>query len=137
MTRTTRCGELTKECGVVYLLVFAIAVPETARKVVGNGSIPPTAWWSRSVLNEFAQRRAARLNVVSADQRPAEGGPHHKLRFPNPLKTLLIIGEKDCAVILLYNAFIYASWYTVTANLANLLVDIYGLNTLQIGLCYV
>ncbi|OBT96583.1 hypothetical protein VE01_05341 [Pseudogymnoascus verrucosus] len=32
---------------------------------------------------------------------------------------------------------IYASWYTVTADLANLLGKIYHLKTVQIGLCYV
>ncbi|KAK5997669.1 MFS-type transporter clz19 [Cladobotryum mycophilum] len=119
--------------GGVYIIVFAIAVPETARKVVGNGSIPPSAWWSRSVLNEFARRRAASDGVTSTQQLPKPA----KLRFPNPLKALMIIVEKDCSVILLYNAIIYTSWYTVTANLANLLSEIYHLDTLQIGLCYI
>lgn len=59
-----------------------------------------------------------------------------KLRLPNPFKTLLIISEKDCAVTLFYNAIIYTSWYTVTANLSNLLSEIYHVDTLQIGLCY-
>ncbi|KAF5122526.1 Itaconate transport protein [Metarhizium anisopliae] len=121
-------------CGGVYLVVFAVAVPETARKVVGNGSIPPTAWWSRSLLNEFARRRAARATGGAA---PSKQQPRRSFRFPNPLKALLIIGEKDCAVILLYNAIIYASWYTVTANLSNLLSELYHINTLQIGLCYI
>lgn len=63
--------------------------------------------------------------------------PKTSLRVPNPLKALRIIGEKDCSVILLYNAIIYASWYTVTANLSNLLSGVYHLDVLQIGLCYV
>jgi hypothetical protein len=63
-------------------------------------------------------------------------GESRKFRFPNPLKALLILGEKDCAVILFYNAIIYAAWYTVTANLSNLLSTQYGLDALQIGLCY-
>ncbi|KAG8425868.1 hypothetical protein J3459_008659 [Metarhizium acridum] len=121
-------------CGGVYLVVFAIAVPETARQVVGNGSIPPTAWWSRSLLNEFARRRAARAGGGAA---PPKRQPRRSFRFPNPLKALLIVGEKDCAVILLYNAIIYASWYTVTANLSNLLSELYHVDTLQIGLCYI
>ncbi|RFU79725.1 major facilitator superfamily domain, general substrate transporter [Trichoderma arundinaceum] len=122
-------------CGSIYLIIFAITFPETARKVVGNGSIPPTAWWSRSLLNEFARRKAAaekgNNTAASAPPKPCE------LRFPNPLKTLFIIGEKDCAVTLFYNAIIYTSWYTITANLSNLLSEIYRLDTLQIGLCYI
>lgn len=114
--------------------MFVIAVPETARRVVGNGSIPPTAWYSRSLINEIARRKAAAHDTsgaITADQLP-----ERKLRFPNPLKALFILVEKDCAVILFYNAIIYASWYTVTANLATLLDNVYKLDTLQIGLCY-
>ncbi|KAH6606338.1 major facilitator superfamily domain [Trichoderma cornu-damae] len=124
-------------CGSLYLLLFAITVPETARKVVGNGSIPPAAWWSRSLLNEFARRKAAVTQGGSnATSLPSKPKPC-ELRFPNPLKTLLIVCEKDCAVTLFYNAIIYTSWYTVTANLSNLLSEIYHLDTLQIGLCYI
>ncbi|PNP55148.1 hypothetical protein THARTR1_04837 [Trichoderma harzianum] len=122
-------------CGSIYIIVFAITVPETARKVVGNGSIPPTAWWSRSLLNEISRRKAA-----AEQEGEGEISPRPKarvLRFPNPLKTLLIVGEKDCAVTLFYNAIIYSSWYTVTANLSNLLSENYHLNTLQLGLCYI
>ncbi|TFB05518.1 putative transporter AQR1 [Trichoderma ghanense] len=122
-------------CGSVYLIVFAITVPETARKVVGNGSIPPTAWWSRSLLSQVARRKAV---AKQPDDSAAPGEPKPcKLRLPNPFKTLLIISEKDCAVTLFYNAIIYTSWYTVTANLSNLLSEIYHVDTLQIGLCYI
>ncbi|KAL7913605.1 major facilitator superfamily domain-containing protein [Trichoderma velutinum] len=119
----------------IYIIIFAITVPETARKVVGNGSIPPTAWWSRSLLNEVARRKAA---AKQGDEGKISSRPKPcVLRFPNPLKTLLIIGEKDCAVTLFYNAIIYSSWYTVTANLSNLLSENYDLDTLQLGLCYI
>jgi hypothetical protein len=108
--------------------------------VVGNGSLPPTAWWSRSFLSELARRREARADPDLQEckrQETHELAQKRKLGWPNPLKTLLIIAEKDCAVILFYNAIIYASWYTVTASLATLLADIYGLDTIQVGLCYV
>ncbi|KAK8106860.1 MFS general substrate transporter [Apiospora kogelbergensis] len=121
--------------GGVYLAVYAVAVPETARKVVGNGSVAPRAWWNKSLLQKHARRKV--VGNGSEEMSLAAGLPKPRLRFPNPMKSLFIIIEKDCAVILLYNAIIYASWYTVTANLANLLKNVYNLDTLQIGLCYV
>ncbi|PTB52535.1 hypothetical protein M431DRAFT_556908 [Trichoderma harzianum CBS 226.95] len=121
-------------CGSIYLIVFAIAVPETARKVVGNGSIPPTAWWNRSLLSEVARRKA---RTKQGDEGISPSPKPRGLRFPNPLKTLLIIKEKDCAMMLFYNAIIYSSWYTVTANLSNLLSENYHLDTLHLGLCYI
>ncbi|KAL6822388.1 major facilitator superfamily domain-containing protein [Trichoderma camerunense] len=117
-----------------YIIVFAITVPETARKVVGNGSIPPTAWWNRSLLSEVARYKAGGRQGGEGISPPPKP---RVLRFPNPLKTLLIIKEKDCAMMLFYNAIIYSSWYTVTANLSNLLSENYHLDTLHLGLCYI
>ncbi|KAF3055404.1 Quinidine resistance protein 1 [Trichoderma lentiforme] len=121
-------------CGSIYIIVFAITVPETARKVVGNGSIPPTAWWNRSLLSEVARYKAGSRQGEDGISPPPKP---RVLRFPNPLKTLLIIKEKDCAMMLFYNAIIYSSWYTVTANLSNLLSENYHLDTLHLGLCYI
>ncbi|KAI4139639.1 MAG: hypothetical protein LQ340_007979, partial [Diploschistes diacapsis] len=46
--------------GGVYLIAFATFIPETGRKIVGNGSLPPTEWFNRSVLSELARRREAK-----------------------------------------------------------------------------
>ncbi|RMZ86350.1 hypothetical protein DV736_g6424, partial [Chaetothyriales sp. CBS 134916] len=106
-------------CGGVYLIVFAIFVPETVRNM---------KWQSYAAVREHSAEKA--LEMLSL-------GKPRKFRFPNPLKALLVIGEKDCAVILFYNAIIYTAWYTVTANLSNMLSTEYGLGALQIGLCYI
>ncbi|QKX52944.1 uncharacterized protein TRUGW13939_00015 [Talaromyces rugulosus] len=126
--------------GGVYIIVLGMAFPETARKVVGNGSLPPTAWWSRSLVGEWVRRRQEIANPSLRDERKSASrnlAQKRILRWPNPLKTLLIIVEKDVSVILFYNAIIYASWYTVTASLATQFTVVYGLDTLQVGLCYV
>ncbi|MDP0919389.1 hypothetical protein Q6272_30520, partial [Klebsiella pneumoniae] len=85
--------------GGVYLIVFAILVPETARNVVGNGSIPPQGLLGQSRLQKWQHRRSAGHGAAATLSRKPR-----KFRFPNPLKALLIIGEKDCAVILFFNA---------------------------------
>jgi MFS family permease len=59
-----------------------------------------------------------------------------KLRWPNPLKTVHIIMEKDMAVVLLYNALIYTAFYDIMASMPKLFQEIYHFNDLQIGLCY-
>lgn len=115
----------------LYLAIFALFVPETARKIVGNGSLPPTVWFNQSVLKYLARRREAKTwneAEVLASKRP--------LRWPNPFKTLRIIAEKDCGCIMLTTAIVYASWYTVTTTLASTIHTIYGLDIVQIGLCY-
>lgn len=125
----------------VYLSVFAIFVPETARKIVGNGSLPPRVWFNRSVLEYLARRREAKswtLEEVAAKHKEAEElAAKRQLCWPNPFTTLRIIAEKDCACIMFTIAIVYGSWYTVTTTLATSIRSIYGLNTLQAGLCYI
>lgn len=66
----------------------------------------------------------------------AELARSRKLRWPNPLKTIHIIMEKDMAVVLLYSALIYTAFYDIMASLPKLFQEIYHFNDLQIGLCY-
>lgn len=127
----------------LFLIPFTLTVPETARKVVGNGSIPPQGWnltaleWYR--LRKEERSRNALARTATAESRraaQAELAKGRKLRWPNPLKTIRIVMEKDMAVILLYNALLYTAFYDVTASIPTLFQEIYGFNDLQIGLCY-
>ena len=63
--------------------------------------------------------------------------PKKKRRFPNPLSSLPIIWDKENAIILLMNAFLFATFYDITATIPSIYAEIYGFNDLQIGLCYI
>ncbi|OIW32725.1 chloramphenicol resistance protein [Coniochaeta ligniaria NRRL 30616] len=110
-----------------WIIPYVLFVPETCRKVVGNGSIPPQRW-NRTVLEYVRLRRHP--PVVT------ETVPVRKLRFPNPLRALGVVFEKDLSIILFYNTMIYLCFILVTATLSTQFKAIYGLNDLQIGLCY-
>ena len=123
----------------VFLVPFLIAFPETGRNVVGNGSIPPQGW-NMSLLNYLHNRKVEQSDglsrTVSRQEKKAAQAKlasKRKLRWPNPLKTLRIMAEKDVAVILLYNALIYTAFYDVIAIIPSLFAEIYGFNDLQIG----
>ncbi|KAI1205823.1 MFS general substrate transporter [Annulohypoxylon truncatum] len=112
---------------VCWLIPYILAVPETGRKVVGNGSIPPQGW-NMTLLDYIRFRRQA-INRPSSHVR-------QKLRLPNPLNTLSVIGNKDMALVLGYNALLYVGFQIVTATLASQFADIYHYNEIQLGLCY-
>ncbi len=125
----------------VYLIVAAISFPETGRKVVGNGSVPPQGW-NMSLLNYVDAHRATKDKALSrtlsssSQARKAaqeELASKRNLRWPNPLKTILIILEKDVGVLLLYCGLVYTAMYTVMASLPSLFAEIYGFNELKIG----
>ena len=128
---------------VTYLIPLMITFPETGRNVVGNGSIPPQGW-NMSVLNYIQTRKiensdelsrtASRVEKKAAQARLAR---ERKLRWPNPLKTIHIVMEKDVAIILFFNSLVYTAFYDLTASLPSLFAEIYGFNDLQIGLSFI
>lgn len=110
-----------------WIIPYVLFVPETCRKVVGNGSVPPQRW-NRTVLEYINLRRHPAVVTETV--------PVRKLRFPNPLRALGVVFEKDLCIILFYNTMLYLCFILITATLSTQLRDIYGLNDLQIGLCY-
>ena len=80
--------------------------------------------------NETLSRTQSREDKKAAQ---AELASKRKLQWPNPLKTVHIILEKDAGMILLYNSLIYTAFYDIMATIPSLFADIYGFNDLQIG----
>ena len=126
-----------------FLVPYILTVPETSRNVVGNGSVPPQDWnmtlfeWLRFRKEEKSGNALSRTETAEARRlAQAELARGRKLRWPNPLKAIHIIMEKDVAFVLFYNALIYTAFYDIMASIPQLFQEIYGFNDLQIGLCY-
>ena len=124
----------------IYIVVFIITFPETGRNVVGNGSIPPPKW-NMSIVNYWQSRKAGSENdlqrTVSRESHRrarAELASRRKIRWPNPLKTLKIVTEKDAGTLLLYNSLVYTAFYCVISSIPSIFAEIYSFNDLQIGM---
>lgn len=121
-----------------WLSLFIVFFPETARTAVGNGSIAPKGW-NMSLLNYLVARKTKKEH--DADPSYTEStepvAPQKKRRFPNPLASLKIINDKENAIILLMNAFLFATFYDITATIPSIYAQTYSFNDLQIGLCYI
>ena len=90
-------------------------------------------------MNYLAVRKARDqqsqdLHRIQSDSTLA---PKPKMRFPNPLSSLHILWDKENAMILFYNGFLFAAFYDVTAVIPSQFAQIYNFNDLQIGLCYI
>lgn len=73
--------------------------------------------------------------TVSQDEKRLEGielAKMRKLRFPNPLRALLTIVEKD----VFFTALMVTAFQCMMIALPSIFKSIYGFNDLQIGLCY-
>ncbi|TLS26824.1 hypothetical protein PpBr36_04639 [Pyricularia pennisetigena] len=111
---------------ILWLVPFILAVPETCRKVVGNGSIPPQEW-NKTVI-DYIQARRHPMDPPKS--------PKRKFYFPNPFKTLDVVMEKDLGLLLLLNACIYVIFILILATMSPQLHHIYHLDEFRVGLCY-
>ena len=112
--------------GFCLLLLLAF-LPETARQIVGNGSIHP-AGINKCLLPGLREPNEAFMS-------PSEK-PQISLSLLNPLGCLRIVFHKDTALVLFANAVFYMNYSCMQASLSPLLMSIYGLNALQVGLTY-
>lgn len=123
----------------IYLILAGVTFTEAGRNVVGDGSIPPQGW-NMSLLNYMDTRKANENLALSrtpshqaARVAQSKLAAKRKLRWPNPLKTIHIILEKDAGLVLLFCGLLFTGMYPVMATVPSLLAKIYGFNDLQIG----
>ena len=137
--------------GGATLLMLVLALPETARNVVGNGSEQMTGWkrsgWS-ALMNWRKKRKYVDgcSDLEKADEVMGNHGSwinkdekvrkREKLRLANPWAAIQIIFWKDTALILWMAASPYAVWYCVQTSIPTIFKDQYGFNEFQVGLAY-
>ena len=121
---------LTIFSGTVFLIVL-IGLPETCRKIVGNGSIP-TRTWNMSLLSYIKLRRQRKAGIGAQQTSKSS----FKAR-PNPLKSIYIITQKECSAIIFYAGTLFGGLYMVLSSMPSQFGEKYKFNTLQIGLCYI
>ncbi|KAJ5823192.1 Major facilitator superfamily domain general substrate transporter [Penicillium robsamsonii] len=120
-----------------YLVFYVLGMPETARKIVGNGHAVPNEWWRRSVIQWWSKRQAQSDEEENTDAKGSQKSPHTKrLRFPNPLKCFVILLEWDALIIISYVGIVMFSNIALLTSTPNLFGPLYGFNELQIGLCF-
>ncbi|POS74004.1 MFS transporter [Diaporthe helianthi] len=117
----------------LWLVPYILVVPETCRTVVGNGSTTPPAGWNMTMVDLFRSRKSHMSGEKSSGD---HASANKRMQWPNPLRTLVIWTHKDMSMLLLFNAMVFTAIFMALTILSTSFVDIYGLNQLQIGLCY-
>ena len=126
---------LTIMSGVLFVLIL-LFLPETCRKVVGDGSIPPPKL-NQSLTGIIRERSRAKAGIlVDAAQQEAVH-KNYKLGFPNPVSTLKIATDKEAALILFCGGLIVSLLYAATTGIPSQFGKIYGFDELQLGLVYI
>ncbi|KAI9888889.1 MAG: hypothetical protein M1814_006178 [Vezdaea aestivalis] len=114
------------------LLLMIFLLPETARNIVGDGSISPPKFLRLPVpFSSFSHWKE------NYDSEEGEILGDHEWRFPNPFKSVSILLRKDNLVIIIACGLLYVVYTCVNTSLSVLCVDIYNLTQWQAGLIYI
>lgn len=119
----------------VVLVPMAFVFPETCRKIVDDGSVPPPKW-TRCYMNRRKEQKLVQDGVPIRYDRRDELARTRKLRFPNPLETFRILLTREAGFVLLYIGLVGAAYYATVALIPSQFGTIYGFNEIQIALCY-
>jgi len=114
-----------------FLVAYIITVRETARQIVGNGSIVPAEWWRLSLFQYLSPTRHRRTETQDTSQ-----PQRSKLSYINPLKSFVVFADKAGLINLCQIGIAYLSCIAVMTNTANMFGDLYNLDSLKIGLCF-
>jgi predicted MFS family arabinose efflux permease len=122
--------------GGVYLTIMLLLFPETCRKVVGNGSIPPPRW-SRSLLNYRDERQRKRAGEIIDFSARDELAAQRSLKIPNPIMaTLVMVAELETGLLLIFMGLLFAGVYAIFVGIPSQFSEIYGFNNLELGLVF-
>ena len=119
--------------GGIFLLIIILFLTETARSVVGNGSIAATGM-NKPLLPFLSPR-------TTMDKEPSRKSSQGLVRkilviAPNPPKAVRILFEKESSLVVLVSGMFYMVYYIVQASLPGLLLSNYGFSTTKIGISY-
>lgn len=129
--------------GVITFLAIAFFFPETARNIVGNGSITPSGWrrtwWS--LLKEWV----VKIRHLSSDKQVEDDKPRsteiiEKRKWDwkamNPFACLRILFYRDTALTVWMTASFYAIYFVIQTSIPNIYQDIYGFSQIETGLAF-
>ncbi|KAI6378421.1 hypothetical protein MCOR25_002288 [Pyricularia grisea] len=117
----------------IYLAIVLLLLPETQRKIVGNGSMP-TRGLHRSLFDAL-NRHSRQEEMAGIERRPAPVAKE-KLRFPNPFKSLTMLFSKGNFSVIMAGSITYTVKMTLQSSFAAQCIDVYDLDYLQAGLIY-
>ncbi|KAK2002997.1 major facilitator superfamily transporter [Colletotrichum falcatum] len=123
----------------VFFVVQLLFFPETCRMIVGDGSARPPRLYRTGyrLLKDYFQARRMTDAPMTKSTTGASGTskPTLKLKL-NPFGSLLLLFERELGLLLGFSAIVFAGFYAISAAMPTQFQEIYGFNSLKVGLMY-
>ncbi|GLA60820.1 hypothetical protein AtubIFM54640_001317 [Aspergillus tubingensis] len=118
-----------------FFLPLLLFLPETCRKVVADGSVPPPTL-NKNLSDTIRHRNRKAKGLVVEESKLAEVRKNYSFRCPSPMSTLKVTADLETGVILLATGLTFACFYAVMTGATTSFHDTYHLNDIETGLMY-
>ncbi|KAJ4383124.1 hypothetical protein N0V85_008489 [Neurospora sp. IMI 360204] len=121
--------------GTITLAAILLFLPETLRRIAGNGTVP-----LKGIHRPFFDRQLRQCYWKERDATTAEDditAPPPKLTCSTFVASFRFMAEKDVIVTLFFGAIVYTVWSMVTSSTTALFQPRFGLGNLQTGLIFI
>ncbi|KAH6633844.1 major facilitator superfamily domain-containing protein [Chaetomium sp. MPI-SDFR-AT-0129] len=119
--------------GSIALALVVLFLPETLRRIAGNGTIPLRGI-NRPIVYQSLKKDWTALHPDDDPNAEPEKAP--QITLSSVLSPLRFLFEKDVFCTLLFGAVVYAIWSSVTSSSTALFQPRYNLSDLQVGLIF-
>lgn len=105
------------------------------RRIAGNGSVKTKGVYKPLINLNNAPTSPSDLECEGGE---AAGGssPKPRVTIMTFVEPILLLTQKDIITNLIYGGVVYTIWSMVTSSTTDLFKQNFGLNELQVGLCY-
>jgi multidrug resistance protein len=111
-----------------HLVGLFLLLPETSRKLIGNGSKPSSRLMSKPIFAPLCPTSALKCSDAA--------GPKVAFRFPNPLSCVAALFQKGTFLVLLSGGITYTVFSCLATSLSSQMIHLYNLDYLTAGLVY-
>ncbi|GAB7353533.1 hypothetical protein MBLNU459_g3972t1 [Dothideomycetes sp. NU459] len=122
--------------GGVFFIPLLLFFPETCRKVVGDGSIPPPRL-NENITDKIRHANRAKAGFKVDEKKQEELRKYYELRFPNPLATLVVLTDLETAILLLGAGLALACFYAISTGAPTSFARVYGFDDMQVALMFI
>ncbi|KAL4814953.1 major facilitator superfamily domain-containing protein [Aspergillus spinulosporus] len=120
------------------LLAYICIISETARSVVGNGSIKPVGWWRRTVVQNMRRYLQRRSDYKRSCTQQGRSAASHQRRIgaAEVLRAFTILAKKNALILVVFTSLFYSGVTAMWATTGSYYGSLYGLDTLSVGFSF-
>ncbi|KAL4790356.1 major facilitator superfamily domain-containing protein [Aspergillus venezuelensis] len=118
------------------MFAYVLIIPETARNIVGNGSIQPSSWWRKPMLQNLRQQLQPSVKSFSPEQGDSKDSKQGGINFARIVRAFTILAEKDALILVIFTSLFYSGVTAMWATTGSHFSRLYNLSTLSVGFSF-